>query len=121
MIPNPDLSSDSGGARAHVRVRPRRRAERPSIPVTSAVGPWGIKHRRRRDAGGGLRPGLGGAEIRHARDLARSKNGGGGWDHPIHIHFEEGQILARNGSLIERAGGGARPEGRLSAPPEAAA
>ena len=27
------------------------------------------------------------------------KNGGGGWDHPIHIHFEEGQILARNGSL----------------------
>ena len=26
------------------------------------------------------------------------KNGGGGWDHPIHIHFEEGQILSRNGS-----------------------
>ena len=26
------------------------------------------------------------------------KNGGGGWDHPVHIHFEEGQILARNGS-----------------------
>jgi FtsP/CotA-like multicopper oxidase with cupredoxin domain len=25
-------------------------------------------------------------------------NGGGGWDHPVHIHFEEGQILARNGS-----------------------
>ncbi|NJD68829.1 MAG: copper oxidase, partial [candidate division NC10 bacterium] len=24
-------------------------------------------------------------------------NGGGGWDHPVHIHFEEGQILARNG------------------------
>jgi FtsP/CotA-like multicopper oxidase with cupredoxin domain len=24
-------------------------------------------------------------------------NGGGGWDHPIHIHFEEGQIIARNG------------------------
>jgi manganese oxidase len=23
------------------------------------------------------------------------KNGGGGWDHPIHIHFEEGQILSR--------------------------
>jgi FtsP/CotA-like multicopper oxidase with cupredoxin domain len=27
------------------------------------------------------------------------KNGGGGWDHPIHIHFEEGQILKRDGSL----------------------
>lgn len=25
-------------------------------------------------------------------------NGGGGWDHPIHIHFEEGQTLARNGN-----------------------
>ncbi|HEX7287702.1 MAG TPA: multicopper oxidase domain-containing protein [Candidatus Angelobacter sp.] len=24
-------------------------------------------------------------------------NGGGGWDHPVHIHFEEGQIIARNG------------------------
>ena len=25
------------------------------------------------------------------------KNGGGGWSHPIHIHFEEFQILTRNG------------------------
>jgi FtsP/CotA-like multicopper oxidase with cupredoxin domain len=24
-------------------------------------------------------------------------NDGGGWDHPVHIHFEEGQILARDG------------------------
>jgi manganese oxidase len=24
------------------------------------------------------------------------KNGGGGWDHPVHIHFEEGQILSRS-------------------------
>lgn len=23
--------------------------------------------------------------------------GGGRWDHPVHIHFEEGQILARDG------------------------
>jgi len=26
------------------------------------------------------------------------RNGGGGWDHPLHIHFEEGQHLARDGS-----------------------
>ena len=32
------------------------------------------------------------------REVWTLKNGGGGWDHPIHIHFEEGQILARNGS-----------------------
>jgi FtsP/CotA-like multicopper oxidase with cupredoxin domain len=25
------------------------------------------------------------------------KNGGGGWNHPIHIHFEEFRILSRNG------------------------
>jgi FtsP/CotA-like multicopper oxidase with cupredoxin domain len=25
------------------------------------------------------------------------QNGGRDWDHPIHIHFEEGQIIARNG------------------------
>jgi FtsP/CotA-like multicopper oxidase with cupredoxin domain len=26
-------------------------------------------------------------------------NGGGGWDHPVHIHFEEAQTLARNGNV----------------------
>ncbi|MFL5301209.1 MAG: multicopper oxidase family protein [Anaeromyxobacteraceae bacterium] len=25
-------------------------------------------------------------------------NGGGGWDHPIHVHFEEAQTLQRNGA-----------------------
>jgi FtsP/CotA-like multicopper oxidase with cupredoxin domain len=25
------------------------------------------------------------------------RNGGGGWAHPVHIHFEEGRILTRNG------------------------
>jgi FtsP/CotA-like multicopper oxidase with cupredoxin domain len=33
------------------------------------------------------------------REIWNLVNIGGGWDHPIHIHFEEGQILARNGSL----------------------
>ncbi len=33
-----------------------------------------------------------------SREVWTLVNGGGGWDHPIHIHFEEGQILARNGS-----------------------
>jgi FtsP/CotA-like multicopper oxidase with cupredoxin domain len=26
------------------------------------------------------------------------KNGGGGWSHPIHVHYEECQILSRNGA-----------------------
>ena len=25
------------------------------------------------------------------------KNGGNGWSHPVHVHFEEGQILKRGG------------------------
>jgi FtsP/CotA-like multicopper oxidase with cupredoxin domain len=33
------------------------------------------------------------------REIWILKNGGGGWDHPVHIHFEEGQILERDGSL----------------------
>jgi FtsP/CotA-like multicopper oxidase with cupredoxin domain len=34
------------------------------------------------------------------------KNGGGGWSHPIHIHFEEFQILSRNGGppLLQERG-----------------
>jgi len=29
-------------------------------------------------------------------------NGGGGWDHPIHLHFEEGVTMARPGDSIPR-------------------
>jgi manganese oxidase len=36
------------------------------------------------------RPGT--AEIWHLN------NGGNGWEHPVHIHFEEGQTLSRNGT-----------------------
>src|SRR5262249_25497485 len=32
------------------------------------------------------------------REIWKLVNDGGDWDHPIHVHFEEGQILARNGS-----------------------
>ncbi len=27
------------------------------------------------------------------------ENGGGGWSHPVHVHFEEGQILNRDGKI----------------------
>ncbi len=58
--------------------------------------PWTIKT----DGGSGLgmdprrlsaAPTKGNVEIWHL------ENGGGGWSHPIHIHFEEGQILKRGG------------------------
>lgn len=28
------------------------------------------------------------------------QNNSGGWDHPIHIHFEEFRILSRNGGAV---------------------
>jgi FtsP/CotA-like multicopper oxidase with cupredoxin domain len=64
---------------------------------TASVGEWGIKT----DGGDMLaaaysrlsaQPGSG------KREIWTLRNGGGGWDHPIHIHFEEGQILSRDGS-----------------------
>jgi len=36
--------------------------------------------------------GMGKVEIWHM------ENGGGGWSHPVHVHFEEGQILSRDGA-----------------------
>jgi FtsP/CotA-like multicopper oxidase with cupredoxin domain len=58
--------------------------------------PWTIKA----DFGDGF-----GADLKRISAAPRSgtseiwhlENSGGGWDHPIHIHFEEGHTLSRNG------------------------
>jgi FtsP/CotA-like multicopper oxidase with cupredoxin domain len=65
-------------------------------PDIAFTGPWGISTN-----------GMGQLAADYARVSAAPKpgtreiwhlnNGGGGWDHPIHIHFEEGQILDRDG------------------------
>jgi len=95
LIPNPDLSAipvartrtfewGSGGSQT-------------TTGSTAFVGPWGVKTDNQGptlDADYGritAAPGYG------TREVWVLKNGGGGWDHPIHIHFEEGQILDRNG------------------------
>jgi manganese oxidase len=61
-----------------------------------ATQPWTVK------TGGG--PGLNADVARRSAapkpgtaEIWHLVNGGGGWDHPVHIHFEEGQTLARNG------------------------
>ena len=96
LIPNPDLSAipvarertfefGSGGTQTS------------SDPATAFLGPWGI----RTDKGAMLNADYGrvsAAPKMGTREVWTLKNGGSGWDHPIHIHFEEGQILARNGS-----------------------
>ncbi len=97
MIPNPDLSKipvtrertfefGSGGTQTT------------SDPVSAFIGPWGIKT----DNNGPMLNAdfgrISAAPKYGTREVWTLKNGGGGWDHPIHIHFEEGQVLARNGS-----------------------
>ena len=42
------------------------------------------------------------------------KNGGSGWDHPIHLHFEEGVTIDR-GANLDPGHGTAGAQGRLAA------
>ena len=109
LIPNPTLPANtrtrtfefnSGGSQPTLandqppfvpRV-PGSRAE-----ITAFVGPWGIETDNQ---GGTLDADYGrisAAPSYGTREVWHLNNGGGGWDHPIHIHFEEGQVLDRNG------------------------
>jgi manganese oxidase len=96
MIPNPDLSSIPV-----VRERTFEfgsGAKNPADPTD--LDPWGVKV----DGGSMLTADYGrvsAAPQPGTREVWHLVNGGGGWDHPIHIHFEEGQILARNGSAAQ--------------------
>jgi FtsP/CotA-like multicopper oxidase with cupredoxin domain len=97
LIPNPVLPADVARERVFEFGRGANQTIfDPGPPTTTGEGPWGIKT----DGGDMLNaafsrlsaaPRFGSCEIWHL------VNGGGGWDHPIHIHFEEGQILARDG------------------------
>jgi FtsP/CotA-like multicopper oxidase with cupredoxin domain len=98
LIPNPDLS---GIPVAKVREFEFGRGANQTINDpngTASVGPWGIKAQGADMLAAAYsritsQPGAG------TREVWILKNGGGGWDHPIHIHFEEGQILERDGSF----------------------
>jgi manganese oxidase len=96
LIPNPDLSSIPV-ARERTFVFGSGGNQTTDDPVTSFFGPWGIGT----NGGNVLNADYGRVSAAPAygtREVWTLVNGGGGWDHPIHIHFEEGQILARNGS-----------------------
>jgi manganese oxidase len=97
LIPNPDLSTIPV-ARERTFLVGRGAKQTTFDPVTSFFGPWGIAT----NEGEKLAADFGrvsAAPRFGAREVWHLVNGGGGWDHPIHIHFEEGQILARDGSL----------------------
>jgi FtsP/CotA-like multicopper oxidase with cupredoxin domain len=107
LIPNPDLSG-LPVARQRTFVFGDNGQITTNDPVTSytGTGPWGIAT----DNGGGSTGGGGGGQLSadYGRISAAPRSGTlevwtlvnaqKNWDHPIHIHFEEGQILMRNGS-----------------------
>jgi manganese oxidase len=96
LIPNPDLSRIPI-SRYRTFVFGDGANQNTSDPVTSFIGPWGVAT----DGGAMLNADFGRVSAVPAygtREVWTIQNGGGGWDHPIHIHFEEGQVLARNGS-----------------------
>ena len=97
LIPNPDLS-------AIPVVRERtfefddRAEQTTNDPVSSEQeGKWGIATGGSRDA---LLADFGrvSAQPKFGTREIWTLKGGRNWDHPIHIHFEEGQILSRDGS-----------------------
>ena len=67
-------------------------------PDTCFVGPWGIKTDQQGQTLDACFGRISASPQYGTREIWTLQNGGGGWDHPIHIHFEEGQVLARNGS-----------------------
>jgi manganese oxidase len=96
LIPNPDLSNIPVAAQRVFEFN-RGAGQTTNDPITTFFGPWGIET----DDGETLAADFGrisAAPKFGTREIWTLKNGGGGWDHPIHIHFEEGQILARDGS-----------------------
>jgi FtsP/CotA-like multicopper oxidase with cupredoxin domain len=114
LIPNPTLPA--AARQRTFRFDDNGRATT-NDPVTSYAGPgpWGIRTGNGGDETDTLfadygrvssAPGFGTSEI-------WTLQGGSGWDHPIHIHFEEGQILSRNGSAPSPAESGRKDVYRL--------
>src|SRR4051812_11157741 len=95
MIPNPDLSQLPVVNERTFEFN--RGANQSSLNKdTSFTGPWGISVN-----GTGTKAAdygrISAAPKPGTREIWHLNNGGGGWDHPIHIHFEEGQLIARDG------------------------
>jgi manganese oxidase len=96
MIPNPDLSQVPI-SRQRVFEFGSGATQTSRNPDTSFTGPWGVKTDNLGAMLNADYARISAAPKYGTREIWTLVNGGGGWDHPIHIHFEEGQILARNG------------------------
>jgi FtsP/CotA-like multicopper oxidase with cupredoxin domain len=95
LIPNPDLSAIPV-ARRRIFEFGDGAGQNTNDPVTTFFGPWGVKTDNNRMLAADFGR-ISAAPAYGTREIWTLQNGGGGWDHPIHIHFEEGQILARDG------------------------
>jgi manganese oxidase len=113
LIPNPDLSNIPVARTREFEFG--RGANQPSNdPVTASVGEWGIRDRRGADQMLAADFGRVSAQTGFGtREVWILRNGGGGWDHPVHIHFEEGQILNRDGDNVPLAERGRKDVYRL--------
>jgi manganese oxidase len=97
LIPNPDLTNVPVSRERTFLFGSGGTQPLPANDPAAFVGPWGVST----DGGAVFNASFGrisAAPKFGTREVWTLQNGGGGWDHPIHIHFEEGQILARNGS-----------------------
>jgi FtsP/CotA-like multicopper oxidase with cupredoxin domain len=97
MIPNPDLSKIPVTRTRNFVFGDNGRLKSGDSLTSALHGPWGIGT----DDGDQLISSFGrisAGPTYGTREIWTLQNDGGEWDHPIHIHFEEGQILARNGS-----------------------
>ena len=104
LIPNPDLSNIPV-ARTRVFEFNSGAQLNQTNPDTCYLtgaggqqGPWGVKTDNTGATLDACFGRISGLPQYGTREVWELRNGGGGWDHPIHIHFEEGQVLARNGS-----------------------
>jgi FtsP/CotA-like multicopper oxidase with cupredoxin domain len=109
MIPNPVLPPIVH-TRSFLWARGATQTTPPS--QSSFVGPWGVQTDNQGpvlDADYGRISAAPGREVNtpsttpgipNTTEQWTLQNGGGGWDHPIHIHFEEGQILSRSPGIV---------------------
>jgi manganese oxidase len=98
LIPNPDLTSIPVAPRVRNFYFGRDAIQPNSDPIAAFIGPWGIgldSETNPKLAADFNR--IDAAPKYGTREVWNLINNGGGWDHPVHIHFEEGIILARNG------------------------
>ena len=95
LIPNPDLSTIPV-ARVRNFYFGRDAIQPSSDPIAAFIGPWGIGIA---DGGDKLAANFNRVDAKPqygTREVWNLINNSGGWDHPVHIHFEEAIILSRN-------------------------